>query len=635
MNNTIHRKDSQSNHIKSNHIKSNHIKSNHITMALIAMLLAWPAQAAENLPKMVITADRIGQNAALVSADVTVIDQQAIEQSQATTVAELLRSQVGVDVASNGGPGKATSVFLRGANSGQTLVLIDGVRVGAATTGSFDWANLSTADIERIEIVRGPQSSLYGADAMGGVIQIFTRRGVSGTQMKVKAEAGSYGTSSGGMSVTGQTESAVSYALTVNGLRTAGISAAAKGTERDPYRQLTVSGRVGLPVGEGALELIVRNVDGKTGLDGGFPFGDVLNYTSNTKQSVSSAKLTYPVNDWLESSLQISRSLDEVISHDPAVVLNNSDFRTRIDQLTWQNHIDLDAVSLLVGLDMYRSKGVSGSAKLNRQINQTAGFAVASWAGDWVDVNGSLRYDANSTTSNQTTYKAGVVVHPLEGVKITANYGTGFKAPSINDLFFPATAFSAGNPNLKPETSKGWDLGVHYQYSTDDIKAGISLVWFDQSYKNLITWQGPPPTYFYSPANIGKARTKGLETSVNVVYDAVYLNANWTYLSAKDSATGDWLVRRAKESGNVTVGATMAGLNAEVVWHLVGPRFSAAGNKKYMQGYQKIDIRTSYAINKKWKLTARVDNVGNKHYEEVSGYGVLGRAWYGGVNATF
>jgi len=622
MNNTIHRKN----------IKSKHITSKHINAALIAMLLAWPAQAAEKLPEMVITADRIGQDAASVSADVTVIDQQAIEQSQATTVVELLRSQAGVDVASSGGPGKITSVFMRGANSAQTLVLIDGVRVGAATTGRFDWANLSTADIERIEIVRGPQSSLYGADAMGGVIQIFTRRGVSGTQVKVSAEGGSYGTSSGGMSVTGKTESAVSYALTVNGLRTGGVSAAAKGAERDPYRQFTFSGRIGLPVGDGELELIARNVDGKTGLDGGFPFGDVLNYTSNTKQSVGSAKLTYPVNDWLETSLQLSRSLDEVIGHDPAGGVNNSDFRTRIDQLTWQNHIDLDAVSLLAGVDMYRSKGVSGSAKLNRKINQTAGFAVVSWGGDWVDVNGSLRYDANSTSSNQTTYKFGAALHPLEGVKFIANYGTGFKAPSINDLYYPGS----GNPKLNPETSKGWDAGVSYEFGGESLQAGIGATWFDQKFKNLIQWAPiAPGSFTWIPSNVGKARTRGLELTGRLNMAGVYLQGNWTYLIARNTATGNLLPKRAKESGNVTVGATMAGLNAEVTWHVVGPRFSSAGNAKPMQGYQKTDIRASYAINKQWKLTARVDNVGNKSYEEVSGYGVLGRAWYGGVSASF
>jgi vitamin B12 transporter len=228
-----------------------------------------------------------------------------------------------------------------------------------------------------------------------------------------------------------------------------------------------------------------------------------------------------------------------------------------------------------------------------------------------------------------------MALHPLSGLKITGNYGTGFKAPSLNDLYFPASAFSAGNPKLKPESSRGWDAGISYQLDRENLKAGLGLVWFNQSYTDLIVWQGPPPTFFFSPANIGKARTKGLEISANLAYGPTYIHANWTYLRAKDSTTGDLLPRRAKDSGNVAVGTTMVGLNVEVAWHLVGPRFSSVGNSKPMQGYQKTDIRASYAINRQWKLTARVDNVGDKTYEEVSGYSVLGRAWYAGVSATF
>ncbi|MDQ6993088.1 MAG: TonB-dependent receptor plug domain-containing protein, partial [Mariprofundus sp.] len=214
----------------------------HILASIVAMLITLPAEAVESLPGLIITADRIGQDQANISADTSVITQKEIEQSQAISVAELLRSQVGIDVASSGGPGKITSVFMRGANSGHTLVLIDGVRVGSATTGSFNWANLSIADIERIEIVRGAQSSLYGADAMGGVIQIFTRKGKPGAQVNIHAEAGSYSTTAGHMNVAGMVEkSGVSYAMTIDTLRTAGISAAAKGTEKDPYNQLTLS----------------------------------------------------------------------------------------------------------------------------------------------------------------------------------------------------------------------------------------------------------------------------------------------------------------------------------------------------------------------------------------------------------
>jgi len=609
------------------------IKKRHIMMAMATMFMSPSIQAAEQLPELVITAQRIALDQASVSADITIIDQAVIRQSQATSVADLLRSQAGINVASTGGPGKNTSVFLRGGNSGHTLVLIDGVRVGSATVGSFDWSNLSTADIERIEIVRGPQSSLFGADAMGGVIQIFTRKGEKGSQVRLHSEVGSYGTASGQMSVSGKTEEDTSYALTVDAFRTKGVSAAASGTELDPYRKLTVSGSIGLPVGDGELEIVARNVDGKTGLDGFGPV-DVLNYVSNTRQSVGSAKLTYPVSDTIETSVQLSRSTDEVIGSDPAGGFNNSDFRTRMDQLSWLNHVDLEPVSMLVGLDMYRSKGYSGSAGLDRSIRQTAGFAVLAWQGDWIDLNGSVRFDKNSSTANKTTYKAGMALHPVTGLKLTANYGTGFKAPSLNDLYFPASAFSAGNPNLKPETSRGWDAGVSYDFDKDALKAGLGFVWFDQSYKNLIAWQGPPPTFFFSPANIGKARTRGLEVSGNLAYGPAYLNANWTYLNAKDSNTGNLLARRAKDSGNVTVGGTLAGLNLEVAWHVVGPRFSSAGNVKRMWGYQKTDVRANYAINKQWKLTARIDNAGNKKYEEISGYSVLGRAWYAGLSAS-
>ncbi|MDQ6957079.1 MAG: TonB-dependent receptor plug domain-containing protein, partial [Mariprofundaceae bacterium] len=317
-------------------MKTKHIKYMACFTLALSQLAVLPVHAEEGLSPLVVTAGRIAEDPARISSDTTVITREEIVQSQTTSVADILRVQTGIDVAATGGAGKATSVFIRGGNSGHTLVLIDGVRVGSATLGSFDWANLSTADIERIEIVRGAQSSLYGADAMAGVIQIFTRKGEKGTQVRLHTEAGSYGTSSGSMSVTGKTESDVSYALTANGLRTDSVSAAANGKETDPYRQTTLSGRIALPVGDGELELIARSVDGKTSLDGFGP-ADVLNFTSNTKQTVSSAKLTYPITDMLESSLQLSRSSDEVIGRDPAGGFNNSDFSTQIDQLTWQN----------------------------------------------------------------------------------------------------------------------------------------------------------------------------------------------------------------------------------------------------------------------------------------------------------
>jgi len=606
-------------------------KQKYIGIAAMLLLMPVQAYAAKALSPLVVTAGRIAQDPARVSADVTVIDRKAIVQSQKTLVVDILRSQPGIDVAASGGPGKATSVFLRGANSGQTLVLIDGVRVGSATLGSFNWANLSTADVDRIEIVRGPQSSLYGADAMGGVIQIFTRKGKGKPHVRVYGEAGTYHTVSGGSSITGVTESGVSYALTADSSRTRSVSAAANGSEPDPYRQVTVSGRLGIPVGDGNLDVSIRNVDGKTGLDGFGP-SDVLNFTSSTKQTVSSVKFSYPLGDLLDTSLQVSRSTDEAVNRDPAGGFNNSDFRTRIDEITWQNHLDWQSVSLLAGLDFHWDRGVSGSAKLDRTIIQRAGFAALSWGMKWADLSVSVRHDRNSTSSSKSTYHVGGVLRPIDGLKLTSNYGTGFKAPSINDLYFPKSAFSGGNPNLKPEISKGWDVGFHYQLGNDGWSGAFGATWFDQRFSNLIEWRASP-IFFYSPTNVGKARTNGLELSTDIAYGPVYAKANWTFLHAVNSIDSARLARRAKGSGSIVVGTNVVGVIAEVQVDIVGPRFSSAGDKKPMQGYHKTDIRLSYKVNRIWTVHARVDNLENKKYEEVAGYGVLGQAFYGGVSA--
>jgi len=609
-------------------------------LSALMVSLAGTALAEEKLEPVVVTASRVAEDAGRVSADVTVIDQEEIEKSQARSVAELLRRQAGIDVASNGGPGKNTSVFIRGANSGHTLVLIDGVRMGSATTGGFDWGTLSTADVERVEIVRGPQSSLYGADAMGGVIQIFTKKGTEATRAEFSGEAGSYGTARGSMQVSGTGEQGIRYALTAEGERTRGISVAANGTEPDGFRNSTVSANVSLPVGDGELQLVARNSDGKTGLDGGFPFGDVLNYTSQTKQTLFSGKLTYPFSDLWESSLQMARSGDESVNRDPAAANNNTDITTRMDQLRWQNSVEWKLLSLLAGVDLrYTSGRVLGSTSFDKKISQKGGFASIAWHHELIDANAAVRRDRNSNTSDKTTWRLGLSLLPVKGVKLSGNYGTGFKAPSFNDLYWPASLFASGNSNLRPESSRGWDIGLHYQGEVAGWKGALGATWFQQRFQNLIAWAplGPVgpfgPTWI--PSNVNQAGIKGLELEGRLAYGITYLQANWSWLDARDTLNNTLLPRRARDSGNVLIGVDVAGFNVEANVKIVGPRFSGTGNTSPMAGYHKVDVRTSYAVTDNWKLTARVENAENKHYEEVSGYGVLGRAWYAGLNGSF
>ncbi|HIP07234.1 MAG TPA: TonB-dependent receptor [Mariprofundaceae bacterium] len=614
------------------------IKQTALLGILASQMMTSQVQAqdgAQELDALVVTAGRIAENPANVSAATTVISSDDIEASQATTVVDILRTQVGIDVANSGGLGKTTSVFLRGGSSGQTLVLIDGVRVGSATTGSFNWANLSTADIERIEIVRGAQSSLYGADAMAGVIQIFTKTGKKGIQTHVFAEAGTYGTKSGGVSVQGGSDNGVTYALSADTLSTDGFSVAANGTEADAYKRTTLSGRVGFQAGDADIALSVRNVTGTTDLDGGFPFGDVLNFTQETTQTVSSVKVAYTFSDTFESTVQLSRSVDDSVGKDPAPgSFNNSDFKTTSDQLTLQNHWDLDTTSVLFGLDAFTSGGKSDSAGFDKSITQNALFASVNHDFDVASINASVRYDDNSVSDNQTTYKLGAVYQINDQFRATANYGTGFKAPSINDLYFPASAFSAGNANLKAETSKGWDVGVSYQTETDKLKIDIGLTWFSQAYENLIVW-APDANFFYSPSNVGEATTKGTELTLGLRNDFGFLRASWTTLEATDDTNNLVLARRAKSSDSITLGTDVVGIHAEIQQHIVGKRFSDTANNTELDAYSKTDLRLSYVLDDTWKFKFRVENLTDETYEEVSGYAVAGRSTYAGVNATF
>jgi len=602
-----------------------------LTSSLVLPMFAQTSQAASTatLDEIVVTAGRVAQNPADVSADVTVITRQDIENSQATTAVDILRSQTAFTVASTGGVGAQTSVFIRGGNSGHTLVLIDGVRVGSATAGSFDWGNLSTTDIERIEIVRGPQSSLYGADAMGGVIQIFTRKGQLGTQANVSAEAGSYNTKLLGGGVRGGYDSGFTYAINAEQLKTDGFSTAATGSEADGSKRTSLSGNFGFERGGFTADVNLRSVDATTALDNynsSFVFADLLNYASVYKQKVSSLKLSNRVSERLVSSIQYSRSTDESVVSGSASAFDNYGAKTTIDQFTFLNHYTLDKSLVLIGYD-YHKDAVVASAGYNENVVQNALFASINTHAEHSDWNASVRKDNNSKSPDATTYKVGTTLKTSQKISFSANYGTGFKAPTVNDLYYPGYS----NPDLLPEKSKSWDVGMYYQTQASDTQTSLSLIWFNQKYENLIAYD----TATFSPGNVQKASSKGYEINVDYKADWGFVAGNWTKLKATDDATGLWLARRAQKTASFTLGTDMAGVHAEVQTLFMGKRFDNASNTTSLDAYKKTDVRLGYAINNDWKLKLRVENLTDAKYEEVSGYGVAGISYYAGVNATF
>ncbi|MDX8381451.1 MAG: TonB-dependent receptor [Ghiorsea sp.] len=607
-----------------------------LTGSLVFPMFAQTSQAATTatLDEIVVTAGRVAQNPADVSADVTVITRDEIENSQASTAADILRTQTAFNVASTGGVGAQTSVFIRGGNSGHTLVLIDGVRVGSATAGSFDWGNLSTTDIERIEIVRGPQSSLYGADAMGGVIQIFTRKGQLGTQANISAEAGSYNTKLLGGGVRGGYDSGFTYAINAEQLKTDGFSTAATGTEADGSKRTSLSGNLGFEIGDFTADINLRSVDATTSLDGyqfnpitfASNFVDFIGYESVSKQKVSSIKLSNQVSEQLESSLQYSRSTDESVVSGSSSSFDNYDSKTTVDQLTFLNHYSLDNTMILLGYDYHKDAAVSSSG-YDENVVQKALFVSMNSHAEHSDWNVSVRKDNNSKSDNATTYKVGTTLHTSQAVSFSANLGTGFKAPTVNDLYYPGYS----NPALLPEKNKSWDVGVHLETNTDNRQTSLSLIWFNQKYENLIAYDAAT----FSPGNVQNASSKGYEINLDYKAGWGFVAGNWTKLKATNNATGLWLARRAQRTASVTLGTDMAGVHAEIQTLFMGKRFDNASNTTSLDAYKKTDVRLGYAINNDWKLKLRVENLADAKYEEVSGYGVAGISYYAGVNATF
>jgi vitamin B12 transporter len=607
-----------------------------VILTCAAMVSMVPEVKAEDasiqLKEVVVTADRVESPAGETTSDVTVIKGDTIEKMNVNFVADVLRQIPDIDLIQNGGPGQTATVLLRGGNSTQTLVMIDGVKVKSTTFGSYDFSGLMAGDIERIEIVKGPQSTLYGSEAMSGVINIITKKGKGETKVDATIEAGSFSTSKSSLSVSGGGEK-TDYLLTGSSLYTDGISAAKQGTERDGYRNSSVFGKFGLKPAENLeLEFTGKYYHDRAELDD-YDFlarqpVDNLNYVQHGDHSIVSGKgKLYLFNMW-EQILTVSSVLDSLRGRDPVVTFNNYNIKTELDTVDWQNNLYLsDLSTLTAGIETQREKG-----------ENTGNFATSLYHDAWylsdrakllqgaLILNAGVRHDATQISGSKTTYRAGALYDiQSAGLKIKGNYGTGFRAPSFNELFFPFY----GNLTLRPEESKGWDIGLEKAFL--DNKAVAAITYFDQKYSNLIESDPNPP---FTAVNIARAEIKGVETSVTVhPTDTVTVKAGQTYLDARDKDTGMRLTLRPVEKYTLATVYSADKISVTVSYVFVGERFDAQAQRNLMS-YNLVNVSGNYTLSKTLTLFARIDNVFNVNYEESGGYGTPGLSAFGGVKIS-
>ncbi|MFZ5464261.1 MAG: TonB-dependent receptor domain-containing protein [Pseudomonadota bacterium] len=592
--------------------------------AALALLFALPAPAfpqATELEAVVVTATRQATRANELLSDVSIIGREEIEQAGQSTLAELLAKQPGIQIANNGGPGKATSVFIRGANASHTLLLIDGQRVGSATLGTASFEGIPLSQIERIEILRGPASALYGADAIGGVIQIFTKRGEGPARASAFAGYGTYDTSKASAGVSGATKE-WSYSLQAGYENTKGFNAIADrdkqpfnfNPDRDGYWNRNISANIAFRPAPGhEIGASVFNADGRSWYDGGPTFDNRTDLTVTSYNAYSRNR----IGDAWTSTLRIGRSTDDSTDYS-AFSPQGAVFRTDQDQVSWQNDVKLPLGQALLGLETLKQKAHSGT---NFDRSRRIDTLLAGWTGHAgphrLQVN--ARHDENSQFGNKTT---GLLAYGYQfGSEWRAHVsvGTGFRAPSFNELYFPGF----GNANLKPEQAFNRELGVFW----DAPRHSVGAVYFNNRVRDLIVFDSTT----FMPQNIGRAKLEGTTFTYTGSVAKMRLAATVDLQRPRDADTGKRLIRRADRQLALRAARQFGAWEAGAELLAVGARYDNLANTRRMGGYSLLNATLNYRLATDWTLEARANNVTDKKYETVWGYAVPGANLFVGV----
>ncbi|MBB4591798.1 TonB-dependent vitamin B12 receptor [Xanthomonas cannabis] len=587
------------------------------------------AEAAVDLDEVVVTASRTAQTQDQTLAPVTVIDRAQIERRQVTALQDLLRGEAGVSLANNGGPGKPTSLFLRGTESDQVVVLIDGVRIGSATSGGAALQDLPIEQIERIEIVRGPFSSLYGSEALGGVIQIFTRRPQGSFVPMLSVAAGSNNARRYGAGLAGRSEGDLGEAggwYSVNAVHdeTDGINAyldtssSAYDPDRDGYRNDSLSAQGGWRFNrQWDADVHALRAQSRNDYDGSV-FGG--NLSKGVQQAVG-GRVRYAPTDALKFTASVGGSSDfSDAYYDGAYV---STYDTRRKQGSLQADITTAPGLLTVGFDWQRDAiASSDNYDADSRIDRAA-FAQWQQSFGAQSVQASLRRNDNSQFGGKTTGSLLWGWDVAEHLRLTASYGTAFKAPTFNELYYP----DFGNPLLGPETSNSAELGLRgrYDWGTWTLSAfqtRISdLIAYDAS---LVDAAHP----FGQPNNIDKARIRGAEAGYETALAGWTLRSALTWLAPQadgEVGHGNWLPRRARQSGRIDADRTVGAFGVGASLFGSGKRFDDLANTERLAGYGLLDLRMSYAISTDWKVQFTANNVFDRRYETARWYAQPGR----------
>ncbi|MGB3487983.1 MAG: TonB-dependent receptor [Xanthobacteraceae bacterium] len=617
------------------------------------------------------TAGRAPEPIGSTGSAISVISGDTLTTSNPASLTDALRSVPGLMVTQAGGPAGTTGVMLRGANTGQTLVLIDGIRVNdpSGAAGDFNFALVAPGTVDRVEVLRGPQSALYGSDAMGGVINIITKKGSGPAQYSIRTEGGSYGTASTTASMSGSS-GPWNYAVTGSGQHTNGFSsygyripaieAKYPNLEKDGMDRIGGSARVGYDAGEGfRFDAGVMSTFTRGAYDASFgATPDTPSNSNQLQQQIWAKAAVDSLGGMLTQSIttfatQVDRTFNDYSSYGINVLPANSyatstDFRGNSFGAEYQGDLKMGAAgSLIYGARTQHDTAESFGATIlpvptprlqTLSATKDTNSVFALWKlpiGERLSVTMGGRVDDVVDVATFATWRTTAAYTISEtGTKLRASAGTGAKAPTLYQLYEP----NYGNSGLKPEESFGYDAGIDQTLFNGRVT--LSLTGFYNKFSNLIdfTFDPTPTQPFGHYINVARAETSGLEVGadIDVMPGTLRLKTAYTWLQAKDLSTGLTLARRPEHLARIALAITPTDrwlIEPRIL--MVSKRFSSAGELNPLAAYTRVDLYTEYKIDKNWKVFARGENIFNERYQEVLNYGTTGPAVYGGFHATW
>lgn len=573
------------------------------TFALAALPLAVQAQGtstadanevmAETLNPLTVTATRAPRTADETLASVTVIDEATLRRQDPTDITDILRGQPGVDVSSNGDFGKTSSVYVRGTSGRSTVMMIDGIRLRSATDGAPAWQFLDPRQFERFEIVRGPRGSLYGADAVGGVVQLFTPQGEGAPTPRISLGGGSFDTRRASASLSGS-EGETRYHVAASRLETDGYEIVEDEGDKG-YDNTTGLVRLSHGFDSGAeVGLLALRARGNTEFVGG---------NTDFVQQVAGLYGELPVTDAWKSRLTLSEARDKTETE-----AYDSLFDTTTQTLRWENTAWFGPHELVAGAE-YQEDDIAGSdtgsgAYAEESRDNVAVFAQALMDFSPVSVQAGLRHDDNEAFGEELTGHLALGYALDDRHTLRASYGTAYRAPTFNELYYPDLGYFAGNPDLEAETSATVELGMRGQYA----RFFWDLAAYETRVDDFIASTGS------QNENIDEARIRGLELASGVDVDAWTLQAALTLTDTEDRETGNRLPRRASQSLRLDLDRELGDWSLGGSFIAQNNRFDDAANEERLGGFGQLNLRAGWQFAPLWSARLSVDNVFDKAY---------------------